>query len=76
MKTISQPRFEPAPAQDSNRALRSVDLAARLFRFVRELAEETGDTVAGVFGMPLRPPFQDRQLDRLNDHLLRDIGRE
>lgn len=76
MKTISQTQLQRSPVRDWRIALRSIDQAARLCRIAREIADEICDTIAGVFGMPLRPPLHDEQLDRFDDHLLKDIGRK
>lgn len=74
MKTISQIQAQRIPAQDWTITPRYIDCATRLYRLGGEIAEEARATIAGVFGMPLRHAVDDKYLERLNDHLLRDIG--
>ena len=76
MKSISQTQFQRIPSQDWSITLRSINQAVRLSRLAREIAGEVCDTIAGVFEMPLRQPMHDKQLERLDEHLLRDIGRK
>lgn len=74
MKTISQIQAHRIPAQDWSITPRYIDGATRLYRLGAGIAEEVRATIAGVFGMPLRHPEYDKHLERLDDHLLRDIG--
>jgi hypothetical protein len=74
MKTISQIQAQRVPTQDWSITLPYIDWAARLYRVGREIAEEVCATIAGVFEMPFRYPIHDKHLDRLDNHLLRDIG--
>ncbi|MDX1487489.1 MAG: hypothetical protein R3268_04760 [Acidiferrobacterales bacterium] len=76
MKTVSQIQAQRIPAQDWNITPRYIDWAMHLYRLGREIAEEVWATIAGVFEMPFRHPMHDKHLDRLDDHLLADIGYE
>ncbi len=76
MKTISQIQTQRIPTQDWRIAPRYVDRATRLYQLARDVAEEVCVTIAGVFEMPFRHAVRDKHLDRLDDHLLRDIGRQ
>ena len=74
MKTISQIQAQRIPAQDWSITPRYIDWAIRLYRLGGDIAEEARATIAGVFRMPLRHAVHDKHLERLDDHLLRDIG--
>lgn len=74
MKTISQIQAQRIPAQDWSITPPYIDWAARLYRLGGEIAEEVCATIAGIFEMPFRHPEYDKRLDRLDDHLLTDIG--
>ena len=74
MNAISQTRLESISLR--NRIVRlPIGLAAG-WRVACEFTVEAWEAVAGAFGMPLRHPLEERSLDHLNDHLLRDIGFE
>ena len=74
MKTISQIQAHRIPAQDWSITPRFSDRTTRLCRRARDIAEEVCATIAGVFEMPFRHPGYDKHLDRLDDHILKDIG--
>lgn len=76
MNAISQSRIQPVPVRRSSAYGGWMTRAARFLRTDYELLLEACETVAGVFAMPLSHPPQDRALDRLDDHLLKDIGYE
>ena len=74
MKTISQNEAYQILDQEWPTTSRNVDRATRLCRVGREIVEEICATVAGVFGMPFRHPVHDKELERLDDSTLADIG--
>jgi hypothetical protein len=74
MKTISQIQAQRIPAQNWSITPRYIDWTTRLYRLGGEIAEEVRTTIGGVFGMPFRHAVHDKRLERLDDHLLRDIG--
>jgi len=73
MNMISQTRIQRVLFRGWNIG-RYFDRVTRLCRLGHEIAQEAYATVAGVFAMPARHPPHDKYLDRLDDHLLRDIG--
>jgi hypothetical protein len=75
MNAISQTRLEPITLR--NGVVHSPKgQAGAWWRAGCDFAVEAWEALAGVFGMPLRHPPEDRSLDRLDDHLLGDIGYE
>lgn len=74
MKTISQVHFQGVPFQGPSLNPRYIDRATRLYRSAVEIGEEVLATIAGIFGMPFRQLANNERLDRLDDHLLKDIG--
>jgi hypothetical protein len=75
MNAISQTRLEPISLHDGI-VHSPIGRATVWWRAGCDFAEEAWEALAGVFGMPLRHPPEDRTLDRLDDQLLRDIGYE
>lgn len=76
MNAISHTRVQRASLRDWSVSGRFLDRATRLCRLGLEIAQEAYETVGGVFAVPLRQLPYEKYLDRLDDHLLRDIGYE
>ena len=76
MNAISQTQAQRTPFGTWNTGRPQADRLTDLIRRAGERLEEAYATVVGVFAMPLQHGLDDECLDRLDDHLLRDIGYE
>ena len=76
MKTASQIRLQHPAFLDLDALSRHENRLSRACELGRDLLVEVYETLAGMFAIPFHTSHYDPILERLNDDLLRDIGRE